>query len=126
MSDVSATIGLANLNHTQELINKTKQHADMYNRSLRFDPEPGRESSYWLYTVYASDVDTFIKDMKDNGVECSRVHDRNDWKTIFGKSKAKLPGVDWYNKHAVNIPVGWWLKKKDVEKIITLVKEWGF
>jgi len=54
-------------------------------------------------------------------IDYSKVHDRNDTKTIFKKSRTYLPGVDHFDKHHVCVPVGWWLTDKDVEGIASLV-----
>jgi len=83
-----------------------------------------RKSNYWLYTIFADDVKDFITYMQWNGVMCSQVHDRNDTKQMFKGSSYSLPGVDYFDKHHVCIPVGWWLSDYDVEKIIDLIRRY--
>ena len=61
--------------------------------------------------------------MKENGIECSRVHDRNDTKTIFRDSRAYLPGVDWFDKFHICIPIGWWVTEIQIHKIASLIQE---
>jgi len=121
MNDVLASIGLANIRHLSEIITKAKAHAQFYNDNFGIETDPKRESGYWLYTIFVDDVDQFIQYMRYNEVECSRVHDRNDTKTVFKKSRTYLPGVDRFDKHHVCLPVGWWLSDEDVLKIISLV-----
>lgn len=123
-NDVAASIGLANLVGLEDRIEITQRHAKKYNEAFEIETDEDRESGYWLYTIYIDDVDMFILYMKENGVECSRVHDRNDTKTIFKNSMSVLNGVDMFDKYHVCIPVGWWLSDSDVEKIINLVKEY--
>lgn len=125
MNDISASIGLANIRHTEALIEKTVHNATRYNDAFGTVREHGALSSYWLYTIHVDDSSDFIAHMKNNGVECSRVHARNDTKKIFASSpNAKLPGVDAFDKTHVCIPVGWWLSDDDVTKVIKLVKEY--
>lgn len=125
-NDVLSSIGLANLRHLPKILEKTRCHASLYDLQLGefaiCKSQTRTQSSYWLYTIYMADVDHFISYMRENNVECSRVHDRNDTKTVFKDSMAKLPGVDLFDKHHVCIPVGWWLSEDDVEKIISLIK----
>ena len=124
MNDVLASIGLANIRHLPDIIEKTKKHAQYYNDNFGIETDPERESGYWLYTIFVNDVDHFIQYMKGNNIECSRVHDRNDTKTIFKKSRTYLPGVDHFDKYHVCVPVGWWLTDKDVENITSLILDY--
>lgn len=122
MNDIAASIGLANMIGLEDRITKTKQHADAYNKYFFADvDDKDRKSGYWLYTMHISDVNKFIKYMRDNDVECSRVHDRNDLKSVFRESYRCLPGVDSFDDFHVCIPVGWWLEDRDVERITELV-----
>ena len=132
MNDIAATIGLANLENVCWVVRKTRSHAQRYNRQLQdcksvkvipFDRERGR-SGHWLYTCFVEDVRHFSNYMKENGIIASKVHDRNDIKSIFPKSKLDLPGVDYFDKHHVCIPVGWWLSEEDQDKIVTLVQQY--
>ncbi len=124
MNDVLASIGLSNLRHLPEIISKTKKHAKFYNERFGIQSDSIRESGYWLYTIFVENVDHFIQYMRDNFVECSRVHDRNDTKTIFKKYKTYLPGVDWFDTHHCCIPVGWWLSDDEIEKIASLIAKY--
>jgi len=121
MNDVSASIGLSNIGHLPGLLQKTKRNAEMFNTLGKCVVEPHRESNYWLYTILVEDVPGFIKYMADNKIACSQVHDRNDTKQMFKQNSITLKGVDYFDKHHVCIPVGWWLKALDVEYIIETV-----
>ncbi len=125
MNDISASIGLANIRHTDDLLDKTTYNATRYNTAFGVNRKYGVVSSNWLYTIHVSNSSDFISYMKGNGVECSKVHARNDTKMIFAQSpKAVLPGVDAFDKTHVCIPCSWWLTEDDVTKIIKLVKEY--
>ncbi len=125
MNDISASIGLANIRHTDDLLEKTIYNATRYNTAFGVNRQYGVVSSNWLYTIHVSDSSDFISYMRGNGVECSKVHARNDTKTIFASSPpATLLGVDAFDKTHVCIPVGWWLTEDDVSKVIKLVREY--
>ena len=128
-NDVFASIGLANLRYLPWILSETRKHANIYNNSFTelknitvLPITSNRQSNYWLYTLLVHDVDNFIKYMKYNNIECSRVHDRNDIKQIFKNFETILPGVSYFDKHHVCIPVGWWLTNREVDYIITTVR----
>jgi dTDP-4-amino-4,6-dideoxygalactose transaminase len=60
--------------------------------------------------------------MKDNGIETSLVHARNDIQPIFKSSRRKLPGLEKFWEKQVCIPVGWWLTHKQVKYIADKVR----
>ncbi|HDZ13375.1 hypothetical protein LCGC14_0643740 [marine sediment metagenome] len=122
MNDVAATIGIEQIKHVAGNIAKTKFNAQKYNKAfggmrLRL----GRGSCYWLYTIRVKNRNEFMEYMKDNGIETSKVHARNDHHTCFAESRCYLPGVDEFCSEQVSIPVGWWV---DTDYIIEKVKLW--
>jgi len=131
-NDVQATIGLANLKYLPELIQQTRINAQVYNNAFKELENiilptiaEHKVSNYWLYTILVKDAEGFIAYMDANGVMCSSVHDRNDTKQMFNQYRKELPGVDYFNRHHVCIPVGWWLSDLDVEKIVGLVVQYN-
>lgn len=131
MNDIAAAIGLANF--TQSLLNvrKGQQHAAEYSEafgklcSVRLPKYlSDRTSSYWLYPLLVDRPDAFMAFLKDSEIACSKVHARNDEKTLFQASKRSLPGADYFDGHQVNIPVGWWLSRADIDNIIDAVRRY--
>jgi len=132
MNDVVASIGLANIRHLPWILSETRRHAKVYNDELKdlntvriIKPESFKKSNYWLYTLMVNDAEDFMNYLKTNGVDCSKVHDRNDTKQMFFESaEDELPGVDYFDDHHVCIPVGWWVKDSEVDKIVSLIKQY--
>lgn len=127
MNDINATLGIYNLPHIAGLIEKNRRNAKMFDEQLegvqilnRYDEN--RKSAYWLYTILVDKKAEFIEYMKENGVFCSQVHQRNDIHTCFSQFKTDLPNLDEFEKKMVCIPVGWWLEECDVKEIIHLIK----
>jgi len=94
-------------------------------------PDPG--SAWWLYTLLVPDRDRFIAFMEDAGIEASPVHARNDRHTGFQQVSGfrdqvsgndALPGVDRFAAHEVAIPVGWWLRVEERERVAEAVSGW--
>lgn len=126
MNDVAATIGLEMMKYVDSIVRKHRENAKFYNQKLKvvYAPESTNgKSGYWLYTIHIDNGrrDEFMGYMKQNGVMVSKVHARNDWHSAFKKFKSELPGVDKFYSTECCIPVGWWLTKKDLNKVVTLV-----
>lgn len=124
-NDIAASIGLANMRYLDGIIWKTSQNAKRYDEAFRGlkkvkvpEHDPERISGHWLYTILVDDAKGFIRHMTKIGAECSPVHERNDKKSVFKSFQAELPGVDYFDSHHVCIPVGWWLREKEVRDII--------
>ena len=130
MNDISATIGLENLQSIEIILRRTRANAKMYDEAFNnlsrikiLDYDEDSISSYFLYNLLVEDASDFICYMQNHEIECSKVHVRNDKKTIFKDSASdKLFGVDYFDEHHVCIPVGHWLCERDVKHIIKTVK----
>lgn len=129
MTDIAASIGLANIRHVGGLLRKARANAAVYDEKFRWchnmyktARDPGRISANWLYTILVNDRSGFVSFMADHGVECSPVQMRNDRKTVFKDFQTSLPKLDWFDNHQVNIPVGWWVD--NAEEIADLVEEY--
>ena len=131
MNDVAAAIGLCNIKHLLKLLDRMYQIATSYS-SIEFKNVDNNHvipstSSNWLYTVPVDDAADFIAYMRNKGVECSKVHDRNDTKIIFKDARTPpdgLPGVEEFNCRHVCIPCGWWLTDEEVETIIEALRSY--
>lgn len=133
MNDLNATIGLHNLPHMENLLEKNKANAKFLHHSLTalekkysliatFKQNDNNESANWLYTLrIKKNRDEFITYMKEHGIICSQVHKRNDSNTCFEEFKTELPGVDILEREMVCIPVGWWLTEADRIYIIDFI-----
>ena len=131
MTDIDAAIGISNLMHVDGILKTARENAQYYDdafenmMNVRVVSVPKNiNPSRWLYTVTVNDAPEFIAHMRNRGVACSKVHDRNDTKTIFDGSRCSLPGVASFDKDHVCIPVGWWVTKEQRDHIINSVKEY--
>jgi dTDP-4-amino-4,6-dideoxygalactose transaminase len=121
LTDIAATIGLANLAHVGERIALHRKHAAAYDAAGLGNTPPG--SSCWMYNVLVPDRERFIREMGKRGIECARTHNRNDRHPIFRAPEQHLPGVTEFNDHQCSVPVGWWLTDEDVAHIIKSATE---
>lgn len=129
MNDVCATVGNENLKHADRILQLHRSNADYYNQQLSGTPgitllenNPDYKSAYWIYTIKVKNRDGFIQKMKEHGIVCSRVHERNDRHTCVKEFSAHLPTLDKVIQEMVCIPVGWWVTFEDREYIVNKIK----
>jgi dTDP-4-amino-4,6-dideoxygalactose transaminase len=133
MNDVSAAIGLANLDGAIRAVARHRQNAAFYGDALAglrgvTPPPPDPESAWWIYPLLVADRAGFQEHMHKAGIATSPVHARNDVHDAFRRSArygVTLPGVDAYSAHEVAIPVGWWVTDAERETIASEVKAWA-
>ncbi len=132
LNDVLASIGLANITHLPELLDRRLEIASIYSNELSSMRElkvchpvnDSRRSSYYLFPILVPDKNRFIDMMNGRGIECSAVHRRNDNYTVFSRFRTgHLPGVDRWDQRMVCIPIGHWLNDGDIWHIVKSIKE---
>lgn len=129
MNDINAAIGLANMDIARWSVEKARENAAFLNEHLEGVMLPkwpkNRESSYWLYTINASEQRQFEEFMKGCQIAVSKVHRRNDEFHIFRQFVTPLPRLQRFYKKMNCIPVGWWLTQADLEWIVDSLFEWN-
>lgn len=134
MNNVCAAIGLSQVDHINEIINKHRHNASLYQSYLGFDRSKhvkpleiprGAISSYWVYPmrVVNGNRDELIAKLNAEGIMAGLVHVPNDTYTAFEGVKADLPGVREFARKQFNLPCGWWITPEDVLHIATRVKK---
>ncbi len=129
MNDVTAVIGLEQLKYVSKTIEKHRSNAVQYDEAFKdlktvkpLKYKDDRTSVHWLYTIRVKNFRRFMEYMKKAGITTSQVHARNDIHTAFKDFKTELPGVEEFASQQVSIPVGWWLKPKDIRHVIDSVR----
>ena len=133
MNDIAASIAIENIPSAKDSVIKHRNNAKRYCEEL-LDIEyasvlPFDETcSYWIYSIVLNedmDRDTFVEYLKNNNIESSPVHFRNDlYDATLKFKKEELTGVDFFTTQQINIPVGWWLDESNVQHIIKTIKEY--
>lgn len=130
MNDINASIGLANLEMSKQLVEVHKSNAAVYDTQLRNIPgikllerAAGYDSAFWLYTILVERRDDFIRKLHDCGIEASPVHKRNDlYKCVNYLRQSPLPCLDSVYDNIVCIPVGHWVYREDLDHIISTIR----
>jgi len=131
MNNINAVIGLEQMKHIDGIIGAHKKNGLFFDQNIKnknvniLERNDYSESSHWIYTVLVEDRDKFKMFLNDNGISSDVVHVRNDNYSIFKKFKSgDLLGADYFCNRMINIPVGWWLKESELEKIANTVNSY--
>ena len=132
LNDISASLGLANLEVLPAVLAISRSNAQYYQTELSgIDglelpvSRDGDEPSWWSFIIRTERPAMFIEFLKSRGVESAKIHTRNDTKTVFRDfSKMYLPGVSRFDSRQVSIPVGAHVDKHDRQEVVYAVKEY--
>lgn len=109
MNDISASIGLANL---EEWDKKWKHKKKLHN----FYKQVGFRHGAWLVWGFTDKYNELKEVAELNGFEIGQHHYRNDKYAVFG-GKVKLPNMDLIEKKYFFIPSHFGVTLKDAERI---------
>lgn len=137
MNDINATIGLCNLPHVENILQKCARNGAYYNEKLRgifglelLDCSTTHTPSYWIYTIKVlfGLKNDFMSFMNKKGVVVSQVHARNDRHSCMAKfrgnfSSLVLTNLDKLEEQICSIPVSWWLTDENLSYIVSCIKE---
>lgn len=129
MNDINGAIGIENLKIVGDNIRRHINNAGFYDYWLNeYAPKINtlyydEGSAYWIYSILVEERDNFQKAMKDRGVMCSQVHERNDLHPCVSRYRTELPNLEKVIGKLSSIPVGWWVTDEDREYIVEQIKK---
>ncbi|TAN42038.1 MAG: aminotransferase class V-fold PLP-dependent enzyme [Nitrospirae bacterium] len=128
MSHVAASIGIAQMDHIQDIVSRHYDNGCYYDEKLSdirgitvLKRPVDSRSAFWVYTFLVQDRDHLLASLRNAGVQASKVHLRNDIYTCFGAKRNDLPGVDYFSAHSLSIPSGWWVDDQDRARIVDII-----
>jgi len=130
MNDVTATMLNVQLDHFEKVMEKRRQIVNRYLRELKDVPgltllkrQDDRQSGDWLFTILVERRKDFMKKLKENNIESSQVHVRNDICPIFGGKRQNLPVMNYLEDKYVSLPLHPHLSYEEVNRVIDVIKE---
>ena len=130
MNNVSATIGLLQLQGIGAVIDAHVANGRFYDRTLTgiagLTPATvieAAEPSYWIYTLLADDPDDVERRLASISVAASKLHRPNHLHTIFAPYRRPMPQLDEFYRRLVHIPCGWWVGADDRERIVDVLRK---
>ena len=128
MNNLSAAIGLANLNLISETLEAHRKNAVVYKNILSqcrhielLKELENSRSSYWVFTlrIMANKEirDKILFDLNLIGIHAGLVHLPNHYYSGFREFATLLPNTDLFSDTQISLPCGWWLSTQDCEYI---------
>jgi dTDP-4-amino-4,6-dideoxygalactose transaminase len=117
MNDISAAIGLGNLESIDEVLARREHIRELYRKSDL--PLLIRQ---WLVILVHQKVKEIETEFEKEGIHISGYHYRNDKYTVFGGRQKDLPNMDLLENNYTLLPFHQDLSDEDVETIIKIVK----
>ena len=97
----------------------------IHNSGINIRPSPEySQTNYHKYSIFVKDKWKFRELMTEQGVETQMHYTYNFTNTpvLSNDVNKKMPGTEFFNRHAISIPSNPWLKDNEVMKIITAVR----
>jgi dTDP-4-amino-4,6-dideoxygalactose transaminase len=130
MTDISAAMGLAALEEIDKVMQLRKRLFSLYENNLLNVPGlqfiggsyTDREHAAWLCTIIVDNRFELQKKLRENKIESSQVHYRNDRYSIFGGRRNNLPNMDKIEDNYLVLPLHTKMDENDVLKICNVIK----
>ena len=131
MNNINAAIGLEQMKYIRNIISFHKDNGIFYDNNItnpkikKLKKDSKSTSSSWIYTLLVDNRDDFRNYLIKNEIASDVVHVRNDNYSVFKEfKKDNLPGADYFCSKMINIPVGWWLSKDDLQKVVNVINNY--
>lgn len=113
MSDLDASLGIANLPGAVAHVKASRENARWYQANLPSGVlVPWQEEgTYWTYMILVERRAEFMAYMAEKGIHTSPVQSIGTKHDLFPHDR--LPGAEWYGARNVAIPSGWWVTDEE-------------
>ncbi len=133
LNNLHAAIALSQIPTLSERQKKTNIVAESLYHSLSkinnlvpVKPIKNSVPSYWGFLVLLKNRDEFLFYLKQNGINASCLHHRNDTYSGFGRNVSILPGTQKVISQMIALPCGWWLKDEEIDKLLSVITSFSF
>jgi len=130
MPDINAALGISQLKKFDDFIGRIYDIADFYDYELNYcNLKHINLHKYHLYVIKVNNRQLFIRQMKDNGVNCTvhymPVYDHPFYKGYMDEAKINCKNTEKIKDNIVSLPIYYGLSDEDVNKVIDLVKKFN-
>lgn len=130
MSDIAAALGITALDEFDQVLAHRRRLFEQYQRELADVPGltivgtgyRDRTHAAWMCTVLSERREALQKKLRDNNIESSQVHYRNDRYSIFGGRKDDYPNMDAVENNYLHLPLHTRMTPDDVRRICALIR----
>ncbi|MBU1204259.1 MAG: DegT/DnrJ/EryC1/StrS family aminotransferase [Nanoarchaeota archaeon] len=130
MNDVAAAIGLGNLEdfdhfkkHRSEIVKLYREELENIPGITLLENNQDRTSGNWLFSMHVKNREKFAAKLKQNHINTSVVHLRNDKFTAFGPLRNDLPQTEKAYHTLISLPLHNHLTEHEVQHVISIIKQ---
>jgi perosamine synthetase len=129
-SDIAAAIGLAALDEFDEVLAYRRGLLKQYERELAKISSlsmigarrEDRTHAAWMCTILAEGREALQKKLREQNIESSQVHYRNDRYSIFGGRRDDFPNMDAVEDRYLHLPLHTRMNGSDVARICSTIR----
>lgn len=81
-----------------------------------------RISSRHFFALHVDRREDFCRKLKENGIETSIVHYRNDAYSVFGGLRKDLPQLDRFSRTYIALPTHMHMTESDAKYIVDVIR----
>jgi len=130
MTDISAAMGLAALEEFVAVLKHRRRLLRAYENGLQGVSGVSvvgagyndREHAAWMCTLLVKQRDQLQVKLRENRIESSQVHYRNDRYTIFGGRREGYPNMDAIEDDYLVVPLHTHMDVADVDRVCSIVR----
>lgn len=131
MNDITASIGLANLEGFRARLRQRQERGAFFRESLEnmapdlylTDSQSDRTHSYWFFIVLVKERDAFVKNLARAGFPASVVHRRIDRHPVFRGVTPELIGQEFFEAHQIALPLHEGMTDDDCVNLMKFIRE---
>lgn len=128
MNNITASMGLANLERIYEFLNTRKTIAEIYRKELKdisditlLRNDIGHAN--WLFQILVKNREQFQRALGKEGIETNMVQVRNDIYKAFGGERQDLPNMNELENSYVSLPLHCDLTINNISMICQIIKK---
>src|SRR5262249_42313136 len=129
-SDIAAAMGLAALEEFDEVLAYRRSLLEQYERELADVPGlrlvgvglGDRRHAAWMCTILAEYRDDLQKKLREQNIESSQVHYRNDRYSVFGGRRSDFPNMDAVEDKYLHLPLHTRMNQSDVGLVCAAIR----
>lgn len=130
LNDLSAALGLANLQDFTHRLSNLRSLASFYRTHLAqvagiqlWDCPEDRQSAWWIFGFHVENRENFIRAMQDRDITASVIHQRIDRNSVFGGLDKSLVNQQRFDETQVHIPLHAGVDSEKAAYIVDSIKK---
>lgn len=125
LTELEAALGLGELRDWQKMVIKRQKNAKYLMENLSFASIPVLDvnnHAFMFFPLFVKGRDKLIKSLDENGVQARLILPLTTQPTVKKYLKNKYPVAQWINRNGLLLPCHQYLRKQDLDKIISIIR----